>query len=293
VIPAAYIQAWAATTPWPDQRQVEQDLIISRALCDILDEPYLAERLAFRGGTAIHKLLFRQPLRYSEDIDFVQVRAEPIGHTVDAVRRALSWLGPCRRKSAAHSIHLVFSFAPEASPTTNAKLKIEINTREHENLYGIRTYPFAVENPWFSGKVTIASFEPEELFGTKLRALLQRRKGRDLFDLHEGLKQLSLDTAKVIAAFHHYLEREGTQISRANAEERMLEKLTRSLTDDIRPMLAANAVYGDNDALEAFERVWFSLIVGLNGEAWHKSEAVIDEFRATSLPKLLRSGPRS
>ena len=225
MIPSAYIQEWAKTTPWPDARQVEQDLIICRALCDIFDEPYLAERLAFRGGTAIHKLLFPQPLRYSEDIDLVQVRPEPIGKTVDAVRGALSWLGPCRRKSAAHSIHLVFSFAPESAPTTNAKLKVEINTREHENLYGIRNYPFAVKNPWFSGKVTIASFEAEELFGTKLRALLQRRKGRDLFDINEGLKQLSLDAPKVIATFNHYLAHEGTPISRANAEERMLDKL--------------------------------------------------------------------
>ena len=68
----------------------------------------------------------------------------------------------------------------------------------------------------------------------------------------------------------------------------MLDKLTRSLTDDIRPMLSTGVVYGDDDALEAFERVWFGLIAGLNGEPWHKSEAVIDEFRSTSLPSLLR-----
>ena len=68
----------------------------------------------------------------------------------------------------------------------------------------------------------------------------------------------------------------------------MLDKLTRSLTDDIKPMLAADVVYGDDDALEAFERVWFGLIAGLNGEAWHKSEEVIDEFRLTSIPSLLR-----
>jgi very-short-patch-repair endonuclease len=140
VISTAYIQEWAATTPWPDPRQVEQDLIVCRALCDIFAEPYLAERLAFRGGTAINKLLFRQPLRYSEDIDLVQVRPEPIGKTVDAIRHTLSWLGPCRRKSAAHSIHLVFNFSPEAATATNAKLKVEINTRDHEHLYGIRSY---------------------------------------------------------------------------------------------------------------------------------------------------------
>ncbi len=54
-------------------------------------------------------------------------------------------------------------------------------------------------------------------------------------------------------------------------------------------MLAADVVYSDDDALEAFERVWFGLVVGLNGEAWHKSDAVIDEFRSTSLPNLLQS----
>lgn len=65
MIPRAYIQAWSAVTPWREPRQVEQDLIICRALCDIFNEPFLADRLAFRGGTAIHKRLLRQPLRYS------------------------------------------------------------------------------------------------------------------------------------------------------------------------------------------------------------------------------------
>ena len=68
----------------------------------------------------------------------------------------------------------------------------------------------------------------------------------------------------------------------------MLDKLTRSLTDDITPMLAADVVYGNDDALEAFERVWFGLIAELRGEPWHNSEAVIDEFRSTSIPSLLR-----
>ncbi len=289
MIPTAYIQEWTAATPWPDPRQVEQDLIICRALCDIFNEPLLANRLAFRGGTAINKLLFRQPLRYSEDIDLVQVRSEPIGRTVDAVRRTLSWLGPCQRKSATHSIHMVFAFAPEADPTTTLKMKVEINTREHESRYGLRAYPFQIQNPWFTGSTPIVSFEPEELFGTKLRALLQRRKGRDLFDLNEGLRQLSLDPQKVIASFDHYLMHEGTQITRANAEERMLAKLTRSLTDDITPLLSADVIYRDTEAQEAFERVWFRLIARLRGDAWHRSEPVIEELRATAFPNLLRN----
>ncbi len=42
-------------------------LIISRALCDLFNAPSLNGKIAFRGGTAINKLLFKQPLRYSED----------------------------------------------------------------------------------------------------------------------------------------------------------------------------------------------------------------------------------
>ncbi len=158
--------------PWPDARQIEQDLIISRALCDLFNAPALKNKIAFRGGTAINKLLFKQPLRYSEDIDLVQTQAIPIGVTIDAIREALSWLGKCNREQAGHSMHLVFKFTPEADPQTMLKIKVEINTREHKHLFGIRSYPFAVENDWYEGETKIASFEPEELFGTKLRALL-------------------------------------------------------------------------------------------------------------------------
>jgi len=78
MIPLAFIQQWTTSAPWSDLRQVEQDLIISRALCDLFTSPALRDRIAFRGGTAIHKLLFQRPLRYSEDIDLVQTRAEPV-----------------------------------------------------------------------------------------------------------------------------------------------------------------------------------------------------------------------
>ena len=106
MIPLAFIQAWASHAPWADLRQVEQDLIISRALCDLFMSPALKGKIAFRGGTAINKLLFKQPLRYSEDIDLVQTKAEPIGETVDAIRDALSWLGKPKRQQAGHSMHL-------------------------------------------------------------------------------------------------------------------------------------------------------------------------------------------
>ena len=78
MIPQAYIQAWTPHAPWPDGRQVEQDLLISRALCDLFSAPSLKDKIAFRGGTAINKLLFAQPLRYTGARESVR----PAAHAV-------------------------------------------------------------------------------------------------------------------------------------------------------------------------------------------------------------------
>ena len=93
MIPQAFITEWQQFAPWSSEAQVEQDLVLSRAIIEIFSHPLLASALAFRGGTALHKLFVQPAARYSEDIDLVQVKAEPIGATVDAIREALSWLG--------------------------------------------------------------------------------------------------------------------------------------------------------------------------------------------------------
>ena len=94
MIPRDHITEWRARAPWVEDSQVEQDLVISRALVEIFSHPHLRESLAFRGGTALYKLHIDPPARYSEDIDLVQIRAEPIGPTLDALRAVLDpWLG--------------------------------------------------------------------------------------------------------------------------------------------------------------------------------------------------------
>ena len=57
MISAAYIKEWRRAAPWQKNDQVEQDLIISRALVEIFNQSVLAENLAFRGGTALYKLI--------------------------------------------------------------------------------------------------------------------------------------------------------------------------------------------------------------------------------------------
>lgn len=91
MIPRANITAWRAQAPWPLDSQVEQDLILSRALAEIYSHPKLIDGLAFRGGTALHKLFFQSPGRYSEDLDFVQMKPGPIGSLLDELRSVLAF----------------------------------------------------------------------------------------------------------------------------------------------------------------------------------------------------------
>ena len=196
--------------------------------------------------------------------------------------------GKLRRNRAGHSTHLIFRFNPETAPDTELNLKVEINTREHVHLFGLKTYPFELASGWHEARTDIVSFEPEELFGTKLRALLQRRRGRDLFDLGEGLKQLALDAGRVIACLEQYLAQEGHPVSRAEAEQRMLEKLTRSLTEDVDPLLPAGMRFSEDDAIEAFGKVWKELVVRIKGDAWKLTDKVVEELRAKKYPKLLK-----
>ena len=93
MIPEFAVRAWREYAPWIRMEQVEQDLLICRTLVSIFSDDYLGSHLAFRGGTAIHKLFLSPQSRYSEDIDLVQVQAEPIKETYDRLWEVLDFLG--------------------------------------------------------------------------------------------------------------------------------------------------------------------------------------------------------
>ena len=65
--------------------------------------------------------------------------------------------------------------------------------------------PFSVENEWFSGQCEVLTNELDALVGTKVRALYQRLKGRDLFDVYTALITGKLDLDRVMTAYDRYL----------------------------------------------------------------------------------------
>jgi len=62
MIPRAHVTAWRASAPWPSDAQIEQDLVLSRALVEMFSRPAVAKVVAFRGGGALHKLFLKQPV---------------------------------------------------------------------------------------------------------------------------------------------------------------------------------------------------------------------------------------
>ncbi len=208
-IPESAIIEWRETVPWTEDTQVEQDLIICRALISIYQDEFLSKRLAFRGGTALHKLYLSPQPRYSEDIDFVQVIGEPIKPTIDRLREVLSFLGEPKIKQKRSNNTLIFKMESSVPPVVPIKLKVEINCREHFHVYDFVTKRFSVSNQWFSGECDILTYRLDELIGTKIRALYERRKGRDLFDLYRALQDERLNTDNAIYCFLKYMENEG------------------------------------------------------------------------------------
>jgi predicted nucleotidyltransferase component of viral defense system len=281
MIPAMNIIAWSAFAPWADARQVEQDLIISRALVELFGHPLLAQELRFRGGTALHKLHFPKPLRYSEDIDLVRTSTGPAGPILDAVRKVLEpWLG---RPSTEHTEAAVkLRFKVQAEHGGEIRLKVEINTRETEAFDPPLTMPYRVESPWFSGLANIATFSREELLATKLRAFLQRDKGRDLLDLSQALETFQeLNCERIVECCGIYLERGGTPISRAHAEKRMFAKLSAPrFMLDIRPLLSPEhaRTLTDESVRDAFVAVFTRLIGIMPGASWAKTPDMKEKF---------------
>ena len=283
MIPVQNIVAWGAVVPRADQRQVEQDLIIGRALVEIFSDDVLCDAVRVRGGTALNKLHFPKPMRYSEDVDLVRTSGGPIGTILDRLRVVLEpWLGRARFDQGPVAPKFRFRVEAEDGSGVPIRLKVEINTREIQAFDGPASLPLKINNSWFSGEAAISTFSGEEMLATKLRALLQRDQGRDLYDLAHALDVFeNLDIARLVEMFRRYLDLSGQTISRAQAQERMLAKLSNPrFLLDLRPLLPADQAEAltEETAADSFRRVFTMLIDRLPGEPWGRTQAMKERF---------------
>lgn len=217
--------------PWPSRRQVEQDLLLCRAMAALFGDAFLKSQIAMRGGTLLHKAHLAPAARYSEDIDLVVFGDRPEGHINRAIRRVLEpllgapvysrWenLRLAVRNLAKPSRVLRLTYQVPAVSENGPPLEIvvEANVTERTPHREVVQLPFAFPFRGETVQAELNGFDLHEMLGTKMRALFQRRRGRDLFDLYWALNLESchVDPALVVESFIHYLRQEGGQASQA------------------------------------------------------------------------------
>lgn len=160
---------------------------------------------------------------------------------MDALREVLNpWLGTPKWRQTEGRVIFVYRFDSEDMPSLPLRLKIEINSREHFSVFGLAGVPFVVESRWFKGATEIVTYELDELLGTKLRALYQRTKGRDLFDLVTALEDKRADPDRIVAAFQQYMDHGHHHVTRSLFEQNLTAKLSDPrFAADIGPLLSS------------------------------------------------------
>jgi predicted nucleotidyltransferase component of viral defense system len=236
VIPRAEVVAWGRRVGWPTDEQVEQDLLLSRLIVEISNDLYLGSELVFRGGTCLHKLHADRAYRYSEDLDYVRRTGGGIGTLTRALTAVGERLGMDVRTQIGAQPK-VYLRAPFESGSGVMRVKIEMNTFERSPCRDLIQIQHRVASAWFDGSADVVTFSPAELVSTKLRALFQRSKGRDLFDLWLALVHLGIRPDDLVDCFGPYRP---DGYTRRRAEQNLRTKLADVVfRGDLVPLVAA------------------------------------------------------
>lgn len=255
-----------ANVPWPMQHQVEQDLLLSRAMVALFSDAFLQEQIAMRGGTVLHKVHLAPPSRYSEDIDLVAIGERPEEHLRAAIKRVLlPVLGKPKRwgwesvKLAVRNLarpsrvlRVIYEVPSVIERRRVLTIVVEANVTERTPYSPVVALPFEVRYRDTVQSVPVNSFDINEMLGTKLRALFQRRRGRDLFDLYWALSARSampVEASRVVDAFQHYMDLEESKVPRQDFLEQLDAHLSdRGFCSDMEPLLRAGLVYDPHAA---------------------------------------------
>ncbi|HPL35334.1 MAG TPA: nucleotidyl transferase AbiEii/AbiGii toxin family protein [Verrucomicrobiota bacterium] len=254
------ILAHQAIVPWGAQHQVEQDLLLCRAMVALFNDKFLNSQVAMRGGTLLHKVHLAPPARYSEDIDLVVVGTRPAEHIRRAIRRVLTdvlgtpkasvWdtlvLAIRNTVKPSRVLRMTYSTRSIIEPNRTLEIVVEANVTECKPHRAVVEMPFSFPFRDKAVQTHIKGFDIHEMLGTKMRAMFQRKRGRDLFDLYWALTKspTPVDPAAVIASFEHYLKQEGTKAGRAEFIRILDDHLKdRGFCSDMQPLLRADITY--------------------------------------------------
>ncbi|OGP55663.1 MAG: hypothetical protein A2Y65_02810 [Deltaproteobacteria bacterium RBG_13_52_11] len=269
---------------------IEKDYVIGWMLAGISDHSELGSNWVFKGGTCLKKCFF-ETYRFSEDLDFTLTNSEHLNHTflVNAFKKISEWIydkagieipretisfeiykNPRGGISAQGRIGYRGPMQPRGDPprikldlTTDEKVALDPSIREVHHPYSDRP----------DGGIHIQCYSFEEIFAEKLRALTERERPRDLYDVIHIYHHVepNLDRTLVLSTLETKCAFKGIDVPKMDALENQPERA--ELKSEWANMLAHQL-----PVLPAFEQFWQELpevLKWLYGEAVKISQPTI------------------
>lgn len=246
---------------------LEKVLRLADVLRFITDNPKLKDCLVLKGGTAINLTVFAMP-RLSVDIDLdfhsdctrdeMLMARSAINSELQAYMTSQGYLlGPDTKNP--HSLDSwVFFYQNAAGNRDNIKIEINYSMRQH-----IFTPEWRTVNADFMTTSKVLTLAPQELFGSKIKALIERHTCRDLYDvynlLHSDLFQtFDISMLRKIVVF--YLAVGGSQMP---SKEYNLEPIRQIKFPQIRASLLPMLKKGDTFDFESAKTEVLSFLQSL------------------------------
>lgn len=259
MIPEALRSFWSRRVDWSSDLQVEQDLWLHLFLVGLYSRPELREELVFWGGTALHLLHLAgsdgHRMRYSEDLDFLRKTPGGIGPVLTPLGEMIESGGLQYTYETRTTFPKAWAAIPTSLRDVPLKVKLEFNTWERDLALGIEVHELAVSIPeeldvpgWPAGVVYISTPRLEEQAAFKVRALWERNKGRDLFDLWAAVTRGGADVEVIATVFNDNYRKDGFDPVRllANLRGRLAEGAFES---DLKPFVRSWPPYEYDPAL--------------------------------------------
>ncbi|MCL1970441.1 MAG: nucleotidyl transferase AbiEii/AbiGii toxin family protein [Candidatus Bathyarchaeota archaeon] len=183
---------------------VEKDYVLGWLLYGICSSSRLSNCLAFKGGTALSKVYFPRQWRLSEDLDFtllgkntLEDLAPILANDVPNIIAKESDISVVLSKPPFLSSTYLQSRFQYNGPVCKNTVKIEITTEKFLGDVITQEVPQMFDYPSYLVKV----YSLETILAEKIRALVERGKIKDYYDVWQLLKTRQCDYVKVREMF--------------------------------------------------------------------------------------------
>ncbi|MDX8431340.1 MAG: nucleotidyl transferase AbiEii/AbiGii toxin family protein [Candidatus Algichlamydia australiensis] len=177
---------------------IEKDYVLSWVLWGIFLHPLLSSKLVFKGGTCLKKCFFGS-YRFSEDLDFTLTKPTTLIELEKSFQEVCEWV---QENSRIMFFQKKQKFEEYKTPRGNLAFQGRLRYQgplKHKTSFpkiklDITAHEILVEKPSLckvlhhysdscKEEVQIATYSFEEVFAEKIRALIQRSRPRDLYDV--------------------------------------------------------------------------------------------------------------